>query len=153
MGFYELTYLILPDLSEEEVKKISKDVGELIAQESGVLKKEAEPIKRKLGYPINKKAEAFLVSLDFELTPDKLEKLEKKLKSENKILRYLIFAKQSPEKIKKLFPREPRKSLERMPFAEVPSEKEAAKTSFGLSETKKIELKEIDKKIEEILKE
>jgi ribosomal protein S6 len=82
-------------------------------------------IERKTAYPIKKEEEVFLVSLDFNFSPEKIKDLEKKLKEENKILRYLILVKEKKEK---------------------PAEKETLKK-------KKVELKEIEKKLKEILEE
>jgi len=130
MKDYELTILISPDLSRQEIKDLSNKVGDFIKQEEGKLEKVNEPSKRKLGYPIKNKAEAFLVSFIFSLNQEKLVNLEKKLKPENQILRHIITIK---EKIKEV-PIKPRKK---------PS----------INQPEKVGLKEIDKKIEEILNE
>lgn len=144
MRLYELTYLISPDISENELKESSQKIKDFIVKENGNIQQETEPVKQKLGYPIKKKGEAFLVTLNFRLEPANLEKLEKILKNENQILRYIILAKQPP---KKIIEKPPRKPLVKIPRLEIPTKAE------GIPETKKIELKEIDKKIEEILNE
>lgn len=138
MKNYELTYLISPDLSEEELKIFSGKINNFIQEEAGVLEKTTEPFKRKLSYPIKKKEEGFSITLIFSLDPGKLENLEKKLKPENQILRYIILTKKNPEKI--LAPRRHPKTQDDQPSTSQPK-------------VKKVELKEIDKKIEEILKE
>lgn len=144
MKYYELTYLLAPDLSEEEGKLFQKKIQSLIQGEDGILTDSRNPLKRKLGYPIKNKGEAFLITLNFNLAPEKLGTLEKKLRSENQILRYLILTK--PEvKISlaggKKMP----------PFSKVlPSETYKGKKIVKPKE-KKVELKEIDKKLEEIL--
>lgn len=132
MRNYELTCLISPDLSEEELKNLSIKINSFIQEETGVLEKASEPLKKRLGYPIKGKAGAFSVSLNFSLNPEKLENLEKKLKSENQILRYIILIKTAGKEVL------PRRKRLREPAAHQPR-------------TKKVELKEIDKKIEEIL--
>ncbi|MBZ9577427.1 30S ribosomal protein S6 [Patescibacteria group bacterium] len=147
MKNYELTYLISPDLSEEELKIFSGKISNFIQEETGTLEKTTEPSKKKLGYPIKKKEEAFLVALNFSLNPEKLGSLEKKLKSENQILRYVILTKKTPEKI--LRPR--RTSLGLATEETLPKIKKPPKVPPKITEPKKVELKEIDKKIEEIL--
>jgi len=143
MRFYELTYLVTPDLSEEDLKTLSQGINDFIEQEKGVLGEKTGPIKQKLGCPIKKKAGAFLVILNFSLNPENLEKLEKKLKDENQILRYIILIKKPLEKI-------PEKvSVLKDSFKKEKISEEGKKPS----EPKKIGLKEIDKKIEEILNE
>lgn len=145
MKLYELTYLASPDLSKEELKELSQDINSFIAQENGTLDQEIEPVGKRLSYPIKRKTEAFLVTFNFRLDTKNLEKLEKKLKEKNQILRYIILIRRL---IKKITKRVPRKFLEK-----TLSEEEIFKTNIKSSETQKVELKEIDKKIEEILNE
>ena len=129
MRNYELAYLIPSDLTEKDLKEITEKIKNFIQEENGVLIKTREFEKRKLGYPINKKGEGFLGSLDFSLNPEKLKNFAKKLKAENRILRYIVSTKKVLKEmlIKKTLARRPK--------------------------DRKAELKEIDKKIEEILRE
>jgi len=132
MKNYELIYLISPELSEEELKSLSNKMVGFIQEQGGVLKKTTEASKKKLGYGIKKKQEAFLITLNFSSNPEKLENLKKKLKTENQILRYMILNKDLSEKILR-----PRRTI----------------PELKTKESEKVELKEIDKKIEEILSE
>jgi small subunit ribosomal protein S6 len=125
MRYYQLAYLLSPELKKEEIEKIQKDLTSFFEKE-GVLDKVEEPLKRTLFYPIKKKTEAFLGAIYFYLESEMIKELEKKLRGEEKILRYLIVSEKAPKRIK--------------------VEKKIAKP-------KKVELKEIEKKIEEILKE
>ena len=146
MTNYELTYLNTPDLSEEELKDFSKKISDFILTEGGTLDKITAPIRKKLAYPIKEKNEMFLATLSFYLNPEGLKNFEKKLKSENQILRYMLLIKKVSEKI--ILKRIRRKPLEisEKPFR--PSEEIRVKPK-----DKKVELEEIDKKIDEILKE
>ena len=140
MKNYELTYLASPELSEQDIKNLSEKINKFIQEETGTIEKTTQSSKKKLGYSIKRKEGAFLISLDFFLDPDKLKNLEKKLKAENQILRYTILIKRAPRKasiIRKFLPKKEK------PFI-IPKK---------ATETKKVELKEIDKKIEEILNE
>jgi len=133
MRLYELTYLITPDFTEIEVKNFYNKINSLIEKEKGVLDsiefKEKTFLKRDLAYPIKNKKEAILKSLRFRLDPKNLENIKKFLDSEKQILRYLILAK-APKKIE----------VKLKPKIQRPSKK-----------VKKVELKEIEKKLEEIL--
>jgi len=120
-----LAYLISPELKKEEIEMVQKDLTSFIEKE-GVLDKVETPLKRTLFYPIKKKTEAFLGAIYFYLEPQKIKDLERKLKEEEKILRYLIVSEKTPKKIK----------IEKK-----------------LKKPEKVELEEIEKKIEEILKE
>jgi ribosomal protein S6 len=123
MRYYQLAYLISPELKKEDVERVQKDLISFFEKE-GVLDKVEEPLKRTLFYPIKKKTEAFLGAIYFYLEPEKIKVLEKKLRKEEKILRYLIVSEKAPKKIK--------------------VEKKVKKPE-------KVELAEIEKKIEEIL--
>lgn len=142
MRKYELTYIIQPDLPEEGLKDINARIIALIQGDSGTIERTIEPQRRKLGYPIKKKSEGFLVSIRFSLDPEKVTGLENKIEAEKEILRYLILAKNVKEKTgSKNALRRTKKPFE--------NTEQIEKTT----EQKKVELKEIDKKIEEILNE
>lgn len=128
MRLYELTYLISPKLTQREAEIFSEKITSLI--EGGVLGEIKKPNKVKLSYPIKKAEEGYLASLNFYTEPERLNDLEKKLKSEPEILRYLILAKKMPKKVEI--------------FKEIPKIKK-------LEKPKKVELEDIEKKLEEIL--
>lgn len=137
---YELTYIINPALSETNIAAQTDKVASFINELGGEIKKDSTPVlntgqKRKLSYPIKKEKEGYFISLDFLLSSDKLEKLNHQLKLEKDILRYLIISK----KIRKLRPMRVKKFKERIKMAERPKEK--------------VKLEELDKKLEELLKE
>lgn len=129
---YELTYLISPELSEEELKELQAKFVSFIKEEEGILVEEKLPLNKKLAYSVKKQSHAFLAVLIFQLSPEKLANLEKKIKEENRILRYLILVKRVTKEAKA-----PRI------FKKIKIEKP--------EKEKKVELKEIGKKLEEIL--
>lgn len=136
MKNYELTYLFSSEASEEEVKTFSEELASFIQAEGGVLNNLSSPSKKKLAYLIKKQIQAYLVNLTFQLNPDKIAILEKKLKGENEILRYLLLAK----RVFKISSKPARtRSIVRKPREALPKKE------------KKVELKEIEKKLEEIL--
>lgn len=142
MKQYELTYLISPDLSDKEADSFSIEIASLVQEKQGILEKNLSLLKKQLGYPIKKKMVAYLAGLNFQINPEGLEELKKQIKSESRILRYLILTKEPPKKIvKTLITREGRKEGESF-FDKKP--KRVIKP--------KVELKEIEKKLEEILK-
>jgi len=141
MKNYELTYLVSTDVSGEELKNLSEKIKSFL-QEEGAIKKITEPSKKELGYQINDIGEAFLSILNFSLPPEKIADLEKKLKAESQILRYMILNKDLSEK-----PLRPRRINPKT------ITKKVGESLSIESKSEKVELKEIDKKIEEILKE
>jgi len=130
MKFYELTYLISPELSEEEIRTLQEKINSLIQEEGGVLSEVNSVVRKTLAYPIEKKRVAYLAILSFQLDPERLGSLEKKIKAESGILRYLILTKKLPKRVAAMPVKKPRKITKPKP---------------------KVELKEIEKKLEEIL--
>jgi len=122
MRYYELAYLISPNLSETEINALEDKIISFIQEEGGVLIKTVKPVKKKEGN--------LLADLIFQIMPEKLENLEKKIISESQVLRHLILVRKK-EKLATVT-----KKPSRFP-------KKIVKP--------KVELKEIEKKLEEIL--
>lgn len=80
---YLLSALVENPTTLEEIKKIVTDFdGEIVKTE--------ELGERKLAFPINKKSELHLVSIFFMNKPEVIPGLEKQLRSEDKIARFLL---------------------------------------------------------------
>ena len=118
MKLYELTYLPLPGISEDEQKTLSERV--ISALETS---------------PVSQHSNGFLTTMDFNAEPEKIKEIQEKLKQETQIKRCLILNKR-PVKFKA-------RILRRAEF----SKKVAEETSKP-----KVELQEIEKKLDEILK-
>jgi len=167
MKRYELTCLLSPKLDITQIKEINQKIDLFLDGE-----KERENLtKINLAYPIKKEGGAFLYSIDFKSSPQKITELQKKLKSENKILRFQILAKEK-EKIPSAYPfriikriksdlpvkeGEPASSAEQGEPASPAKrgEQEKIKKISALSSkkkfSKKVELGKIDEKLKEIL--
>ena len=137
---YELNYLISPDLSEEEFNIFQEKILKWIQEEKGILGEIVKPAKKILAYPIKKMMQAYLGSISFQVNPEVLSNLEKKLKSEGKIIRYLILTKRP----RKVSAGALRRTLRKF-------EPTSAKPEMPKKE--KAELETIEQKLEEILKE
>jgi len=129
MKYYELTYLLSPELSESKIGEIQEKIISFIEEEGGKIEKSNKPIQIKLKYSVQEKEEGFLSTLSFYCLPEKLQNLEEKLKKESLVLRYLILNKKPLKKIK------------------VPK----IGKKIEVKKEKKVKLEEIDKKLEEIL--
>ncbi len=140
MKFYELTYLISGKISEEELKNLQEKINSLIEKEGGVLYGLKGPSQQKLAYPIKKETEVFILSLTFHLLKEKVKSLENRLKKIPEILRFLLLTK----KVTKI-EITPKRTLS----------KTISQPKFGpkIKKEKKVELEEIEKKLEEILNE
>ena len=118
MKLYELNYLPLPGISEDEQKSLSERVISVLETS-----------------PVSQHSNGFLTTMDFNSEPEKIQGIEEKLKHETQIQRCLILRKR-PVKFKA-------RILRRAEFSKR-TEKETSKP--------KVELQEIEKKLDEILK-
>src|SRR3989344_8453775 len=140
---YELAYLLSPSIAEGEVLNYSGKVSSLIEEEKGVVKRAEEPRKRMLSYPVNKQKNGYFGWTVFSMLPDAVNGLQKKLKTKEFFLRYLI----TEEEIEK-HPSLIRPFPSRRPAVSKP------KVIRKPDETKpeeKLDLEALDKKLEEIL--
>ena len=138
MKNYELTYLILSSLNESELEELQNKIISLITNEGGVFLSKIPVLKKTLAYSVEKQPQAYLASLNFQLSAEKIALLEKQLKEESQILRYLVLNKK-PIKEKKVA-----RSL---------SKPKVIEKIERIKKEKKVELKEFEKKLEEILDE
>ena len=95
MNQYEALYIIVPELDEEAVHTaIEKFKG--IAENNGA---EVSAIdewgKKKLAYAINYKTEGYYVLMTFSSAPEVPAELERNLKNDESILRYLVTRKEA----------------------------------------------------------
>lgn len=132
MRLYELNCLI----KESEKNNIEEKVRNLVEQENGIVVEIKNPSRPKPVYfgAKNKERSASLVSLSFNLEPKKLGSLKANISGESQIIRYLILSKKIPRMTERRLRRPP--------------------VSFRGGETtkvKKVELKEIGEKLEEVL--
>jgi len=132
MKNYEITHLISSEIPEEEVKQAQSRLVSLIQSEGGLVLEEKIPFRKKLAYPVRKQSQAYLSFLVFQMEPEKLKDLEKKIKEISQILRYLLLIK-LPKKERKT-------SAFTKKLKTLKSEKE-----------KKVDIEEIGKKLDEIL--
>ena len=132
MKNYELTCLISPNLSETELKSFQEKIIVLLQKEQGILVEQNQNkiLKKNLAYPIKKMVQAYLINFNFKINPGGLENLKKALKTEPELIRHIILVKKFTKIIK---------------MSEKP-----VRVPKKISQPK-VELKEIEKKLEEIL--
>jgi ribosomal protein S6 len=146
MKLYELTYLIPIDLPEEATKALQEKINSFISDAQGTIDRIEDLTKKRLGEPIKKQTAAQMATLNFYMSPEKLGDLDRKIKSEPQIIHHLILNKkprkaEAPRRIRRLTPVAPEESLKTATEG----------TSLSASKPKKVEIKEIEKKLEEIL--
>ena len=147
MHNYELTCLISANLSESELKFSQEKIIALLQKEEGIFitralargedersssptENQGKIFKKNLASPIKKQTQAYLIVFNFQLNPAALENFKKNLMKDENILRCTILAKK-PVKLTKI----PERLIKTIKKTHQP----------------KVELKEIEKKLEEIL--
>ena len=89
MNNYYLTLVLKPDLEEKARQELLDDVEKRLKIENGKLKID-EWGARDLAYPIKRQAKGFYVHLEFETEPQIAKGLDKILKVEEDIIRFLL---------------------------------------------------------------
>ena len=89
MAFYENTIVAKQDLAENEIKSIKDKYNELINGSSGKVVKIEEWGLLNLSHKIKNYKKGFYIHFKFEGNKETLEQVEKKIKVDSSIIRYL----------------------------------------------------------------
>ena len=89
MAFYENTIVTKQDLAEKEIKVIKEKYNELINNSSGKVIKIEEWGLLNLAYKIKNYKKGFYIHYKFEGNKNTLNEVEKKIKIDSSIIRYL----------------------------------------------------------------
>lgn len=140
MKNYELAYLFLPSLTEEEVLTRVNELTVLVEENGGVIRHVKESRKIRLAYPVKKEKVAYFGHTTFTLAPELLTSLEKKIKNK-KILRFLLVEEEVGKRpsVLRVVPSRPVLPRQKVIPREEPKTEE------------KLDLEALDKKLEEIL--
>ncbi len=88
MRKYETIYIVHPDLGDEDIKALSEKVQDVIASFKGECYRLEDWGMRKLAYPLKKQARGRYFYLNFEGNPALIAELERRLRLDDKVLRY-----------------------------------------------------------------
>jgi len=87
---YETIYIVRPDLSEEDVQALAKDVESQITGDGGEIIKSEIWGKRRLAYQVQKFNEGYYILVRFTATPIFVARLENYFRLTDTIIRYLL---------------------------------------------------------------
>ena len=90
MNNYYLTLVLKADLEEKARKELIDDVKKKMTGDSGKLNKEDVWGMRDLSYPIKKQTKGYYLHFEFETDPGVAKGLDKSLKIEEDIIRFLM---------------------------------------------------------------
>ena len=155
MKIYELTYIASPEMTSEELEAKAKEIESAIQSREGTILKQLNPIAKTLAYPIKKRASGFFGFLEFQLEPEKLLELKGILEKDSKIVRHMIAIKRAAELKKERRTRGIKVKLTPAPEieqkTEVESVKEEKPAPVKAANKEKVELKDIEHELDEIL--
>ncbi len=137
---YEIGLLIKPELAEQEAAEVLGTVRSYVEQQNGVVESTTDPKVRELGYPVKKAAQAYFAALQFVLDPAAVSEVKKNVDANGQVLRHMVLSwkKEAPRPVMRYAKPEPTR-----PAASPLREEERT--------DEKIDIQEIDKKLEEIL--
>jgi small subunit ribosomal protein S6 len=140
---YELLYILSPKFTDEEAKSTHQKILELL--KPYIIKITLEEFwgKKRLAYEIKHFQDGYFVLVIFETDPHKIREMDRKLKLQEEILRFLL-VRQEYEYVKTKKPAAPK--MPRM--AEIVGKTREEKTT---KPQKPISKSELDKKLDEIL--
>lgn len=159
MNHYEIMYIIPLKMGSDETTNIQEKVRTMLQSEEAKITSELEMGKRKLAYPIKHIRHGSYVVVECDLEPTKVQKINDWFRMSPEILRVQIVAKQlkSPEQIER--ERAFQEKLARMHAKaeevakSIPVEKAEIKEKKETPAKIKVNLDDLDKKLEQILEE
>jgi small subunit ribosomal protein S6 len=87
---YEIGFLLNPESSDEEVKKIMDSVIGIIEKAKGKVENIDEWGRRKLAYPIQKHNEGIYTFINTEVEGKALTEVERRLKLSEQVIRFIV---------------------------------------------------------------
>ena len=89
MNHYETIYIVNPTLDDDSLKEAIDKFSDLIKKLKGTIVKINEWGKRKLAYDVKRFDKGYYVVLDFCALPKMVTELERNLKLDDRILKYI----------------------------------------------------------------
>ena len=88
-SYYELTYIISPVLEDKQYPAVIQRINNLITSSGGAVDEVEEWGLRKFAYEMDKKQTGFYVNLYFEAPATAVEPIERAMRIDGEIMRYL----------------------------------------------------------------
>ncbi len=92
MTRYEVIFVVHPDRTDEEARKVADRAGEVVAREGGEVLKVEEWGKRKLAYEIKKQSKGVYILMHIAGTGKVVSEVERMLRISDDVLKYLTVA-------------------------------------------------------------
>ena len=95
MNQYEVLYVITPELDDEANQSVQDKFAKIITDNGGEIEKTDVWGKRRLAYAIDYKTEGFYVLVNFNANPELPRELERNLRNDKRIMRYMVTRKEA----------------------------------------------------------
>ncbi len=141
MQTYELTYIISSHMTVEEAETVKKDFEASLQAMGGMIVKSERTAPLPLAYQIKKQSSGFFVTTEFTIEEGQIKPLKAEFEKNAKVLRHFLIVKK-PVKIMK-----ERRTRKPVVASDAPAPIKSAKPA------KKVEMEDINKKLDEILSE
>ena len=152
---YELIYILTPKLTEDDAKKKATEISQSIGGEVEKVAVEYFWGKRELAYPVKKFTDGYYVVLQFAVEPAAIIKIEKNLRLEEEIIRFLVIKKvklaKSEDEIKAPTVVETVKEAKPMERKRPANKKEVKPTKKTTKAKAKTKISELGDKLDDIL--
>ena len=90
MRQYEVTFIVDPVLSGDEIKKAAKTYNDMISKEGGKIVNEDNLGLKQLAYPINKRSSGIYFCTEFQIeTGEMINRMELAFRRDERIMRFL----------------------------------------------------------------
>lgn len=87
---YEIGFIINPETTEEEVKKITDTLVGIIDKASGTVESIDEWGRKRLAYPIKRQVEGIYTFINTHVVGTAIAEIERRLKQYEKVLRFVV---------------------------------------------------------------
>ncbi len=155
---YELLYILSNQFTLEEAKKIDEQIRKIIFDQGGKVTYNNEWGKKKLAYPIVHNTHGYYYLVEFDILGEYLSKIDEWLKMNRDILRHQIV--KTKKRIQEEKEKEKGKRAQVKHKKEIEEEKTQTSEKRGEEKTQisekrgeedKTDLKDLDKKLDDIL--
>ena len=166
---YELAYIVPINYLEDELQKVNDEVSALIKQFGGEITRIEDMGKRRLAYQIEQVFQGSYYAIEFDMESENAEQFDLKLKQKKEILRHMVVKKKikSAEEIERenkiqeglrtskqdelnKIEADEKAAVKKSSEEETPAVVAAA--ASAKKEASKAKLEDLDKKLDEILK-
>ena len=147
---YELAYFLSSSINEDDVLKHLDDLKKMLAEYEAEIVKEELPKIKNLAYIIRHQTQGYFGYIHLKLPSDKLPEINDKLKRSDDVLRHIIIevTKKQIEQMTAPAPQIRRPEAEK---EETESESVLKDGAVSHVDENKVELGELDEKLDEIL--